>query len=252
MKKWRPYFRYLLRLQWQRYVDFGMANYSANFIQGYSSITGPLRALTKKHVRFAWTEDFQKAFEHLKKELTNPTVTEYYDPNRDTKLIVDGSKYGLSSMLTQFDPAAKQHRVIRYDSHSATSTETRYVQSEIESAAVHFAVRKNHIYLYGLPRYTVSTDHKPLVPIYNSYRADIPFRIQKPLVPIYNNYRADIPLRIRKHKLNLQGYNFTLIYEPGKDNPTDYASRHPLSASNTRAQELKDINKLDFYVNAVV
>ena len=211
----------------------GMANYSASFIKGYSSITAPLRALTKKHVRFVWTEDCQKAFEHLKKELVSPTVMAYYDPNRDTKLIVDGSKYGLSSMLTQFDPTAKQYRVIRYDSRSTTSPETRYAQIEIESAAVHFAVRRNHIYLYGLPHYTVNTDHKPLVPIYNSYR-------------------ADIPLRIQKHKLNLQGYNFTLIYEPGKDNPTDYTSRHPLPATNTRPQELKDVNKLDFYVNAVV
>ena len=79
-----------------------MANYSANFIKGYSSITAPLRALTKKHFRFVWTEDCQRAFEHLKKELVSPTVMAYYDPKRDTKLIVDGSKYGLSSMLTQF------------------------------------------------------------------------------------------------------------------------------------------------------
>ena len=119
----------------------------------------------------------QKVFEHLKKELIDPTVMAYYDPNRDTKLIVDDSKYGLYSMLTQFDPAAKQHRVKRYDSRSITSTETRYAQTEIESAAVHFAIQRNHIYRYGLPRYTVSTDHKPLVPIYNSYRADIPLRI---------------------------------------------------------------------------
>ena len=144
----------------------GMANYSANFIQGYSSITAPSRALTKKHVRFVWTEDCQKAFKHLKKELIDPTVMAYYDTNRDTKLIVDSSKYGLSSMLTQFDPAAKQNCVIRYDSHSTTFLETRYAQIEIESAAVHFAVQRNHIYLYGLPRYTVSTDHKPLVGSY--------------------------------------------------------------------------------------
>ena len=90
--------------------------------------------------------------EHLKKELIDPTVMAYYDPNRDTKLIVDGSKYGLSSMLTQFDPAAKQHRVIWYDSRSTTSPETRYAQIEIESAAVHFAVQR---YIY---RYTVSKE----------------------------------------------------------------------------------------------
>ena len=167
-----------------------MANYSANFIQGYSSITAPLKALTKKHVRFAWTEDCHKAFELLKKELIDATLIAYYDPNRDTKLTVDCSKYGLSGMLTQFGPSAKLHHVVRYDSRSTTSPETRYAQIKVECAAVHFAVRGSHIYLYGLPRYTVNTDYKSLVPVYNSYS-------------------ADIPLRIRKHKLNLQGYNFT-------------------------------------------
>ena len=65
----------------------------------------------------------------------------------------------LLSLLAQFNPTAKQYHVIRYDSRSTTSPETRYAQIEIESAAVHFSVRKNHIYLYGLPHYTISTDH---------------------------------------------------------------------------------------------
>ena len=149
-----------------------MANYGANFIQGYPSINCSFESTNKKkHVRFV---EQKIARRHLKKELIDPTAMAYYDANRDTKLIVDGSKYGFSNMLTQFDPAVKQRRAIRYHSPSTTSPETRYVQTEIESAAVHFAVRRNHIYLYGLRRYTVSADHKPLVPIYNSYRADIP------------------------------------------------------------------------------
>ena len=32
----------------------------------------------------------------------------------------------------------------------------------------------------------------------------------------------------------------------------DYTSRHCLPATHTRAQELKDVNKLNFYVNAIV
>jgi hypothetical protein len=69
-----------------------------------------------------------------------------------------------------------------------------------------------YIYLCGLPEFMrVITDNKPLLPLYNSYR-------------------ADMPPRIHMHKLNLQGYTFNLKHKPGKDNPTDYMSRHPTLA----------------------
>ena len=65
------------------------------------------------------------------------------------------------------------------------------------------------MYLYGLPQYTISTDHEPLLPLYNTYKPYMPACIQS-------------------HKLATQGYDSELIYEPGEDNPTDYMSRHPL------------------------
>ena len=157
----------------------------------------------------------------------------YHDPNRKTKLIVDGSKYRLSSMLRQLDPETHQYRVIRNDSHSTTPSESHYAQIEIESAAVEFSTRRNHIYLYGLRHYIVSTDHKPLLLIYNSYR-------------------AEIPPCILKHKLQLQGYSFDAIYEPGKDNPTDNKLRHPLPHSTSNDKALRDIHKLQLYVDAVI
>ena len=38
----------------------------------------------------------------------------------------------------------------------------RYSQIEIESAAVEFIVTWNHISLCSLPKFTISTDQKPL------------------------------------------------------------------------------------------
>ena len=150
----------------------------------------------------------QKAFEQLKQAMADPEVLAYCDPNGEMKLIVDGSKYRLSSMLTQLDPETHKSGIIRYDSHSTAPPESRYAQIEIDSSVVELATRRNHIYLFRLSHYIVSTDHKPLLPIYNSYR-------------------AEIPPRIFKHKLQLRGYSDDLIYEPGKDNPTDYISSYP-------------------------
>ena len=35
------------------------------------------------------------------------------------------------------------------------------------------------------------------------------------------------PMRVERHKLQLQGYTFKYIWEPGNTNPADYNSRHP-------------------------
>ena len=212
----------------------GMANYSANFIQHHSETTAPLRRLTTKNARFQWTNECQKAFETLKEAMASPPVMTYYDPKRPTLLIVDGSKYGFASMLMQEDPETGEHRVVRYNSRSTTQPESRYAQIEIESAAVEFAIKRNHLYLYGLPKFIVITDHKPLL-------------------PLYNTYRAEMPPRIHRHKLNLQGYNFILKHEPGKDNPTDYMSRHPAPIPGPLEQrEHQDADLVNHHVNAII
>jgi hypothetical protein len=160
----------------------------------------------------------------------------YYDPNRPTLLIVDGSKYGLASMLIQEDLKTGEHKVVRYDSRSTTQPESRYAQIEIESAAVEFAIKRFIfiLYLYGLPKFIVVTDHKPLLPLYNSYR-------------------AEMPPRIHRHKLNLQGYNFTLKHEAAKDNPSDYMSRHPAPTPGPQEQrEHEDADLANHHVNAII
>lgn len=101
----------------------------------------------------------------------------YFDSSRETKLIVDGSKYGLSSMLIQLEPQTQKYKVIRYDSRATTGTDSRYSQMEIEIAVAAFALQRNHIYIRGLHHFIVSTDYKPLLPFYNQYKADLQARI---------------------------------------------------------------------------
>ena len=70
----------------------GMTGFSSTFIPDYAVITTSLRKLTCKDVPFVWTKECQDAFQHLKDVLTQQTIMAYFDPNKDTKLIVDGSK----------------------------------------------------------------------------------------------------------------------------------------------------------------
>ena len=47
-----------------------MANTCLEYIKDYAQITGPLRELTRKNTVFQWTPNHQKAFNQLKKALT--------------------------------------------------------------------------------------------------------------------------------------------------------------------------------------
>ncbi len=91
-----------------------MANFSCHFIKNYSHITAPIRALICKNAKFEWTTECQTVFDTIRTALKEDTLNIYFDPNRETKLIVDGSKKdGVASMLAQKDTETGLWRVVR-------------------------------------------------------------------------------------------------------------------------------------------
>ncbi|CAB4066328.1 unnamed protein product [Lepeophtheirus salmonis] len=48
-----------------------------------------------------------------------------------------------------------------------TETEARYAMADLELLSAIWALRKGHSYLFGLPEFTLMTDHRPLVTIIN-------------------------------------------------------------------------------------
>ena len=110
--------------------------------------------------------------------------------------------------------------------------EQHYSQIEIKSAEVEYGNTKYHIYLYGLEHYYISTDHKPLL-------------------SLFNTYKHEMPHRLLKNKIYIQGYNYTLIHEPGASNPTDYMSRHPQSTKpHLRSEE--SAKETELFINVAV
>ena len=97
----------------------GLVNYCHRFIENYSTISAPLRRLTKKKVRFAWSETEQHAFETLKNALISQPVLKYYNPAAATAIITDASPTGLGAILVQEQPDGDYHPVA-YGSRSLT------------------------------------------------------------------------------------------------------------------------------------
>jgi len=146
----------------------------------------------------------------------------YFDPTRDTEVLVDASPVGLGALLVQ------DGKIISYmyASRALSDVECRYSQTERETLAVVWSTEHFHLYLYG-SKFKVLTDHKPLLAIFNSHKPT--------------------SARIDRWKLRLMPYDYQLIYRPGKDddNPADFMSRHP----NTPDQVERSI--AEEYVNYV-
>ena len=203
----------------------GMLNYCSKFIDDYSTITAPLRELTKKNSRFIWTDSHQSAYDLLKEKLTTAPLMSYFDITRETELCVDASPFGLSAILIQKDEHSNNH-VIAYASRSLSQVEQKYCQTEREALAIVWGVEHFHQYLYG-SLFTIVSDHKPLEVIYGKANS-------KPSA------------RIERWVLRLQPYNFRIRYRDGKENPADYMSRHP-SKTNRGDQE----KYTELYINFI-
>ena len=104
----------------------GMVNYCAKFIPNFSSITKPLRDLTKKDVPFQWAEKHTKSLNKIKDQLTSDKIMAYFDKNKSTEIITDASPWGLSAILSQCSPGRDDRQIVAYASRSLTSVEQWY------------------------------------------------------------------------------------------------------------------------------
>ena len=66
---------------YQRYVVvLAMTNYLSRFIPQFSTLTEPLRVVTRQDVKWYWGQEQYTAFDKLRQELSSDTVMAYFDP----------------------------------------------------------------------------------------------------------------------------------------------------------------------------
>jgi hypothetical protein len=204
----------------------GMTGYLSNFIQSYSTITAPLRKLTRQEVKFRWGKTEQAAFQKLKDAISSSETMMYFDPLKPIILRTEASfNEGISAGL--FQPTEKGPKPVHFISRSLTDTEKRYSQTEKDALAIKWAAERLRIYLSGAPRFTIITGHKPLIPMFEKTKK--------------------LPPRIEKWIMAIQDLDFTVKYEPGRDeqDPMDYLSRHPLPETENDKTEkvVRQINR---------
>jgi hypothetical protein len=73
----------------------GLPGYYKRLIEGFSKIAHPITSLQKKGVKFQWTLDYEKSFQHLKQLLKSATILSIVDPNEDFIVCTYACKEGL-------------------------------------------------------------------------------------------------------------------------------------------------------------
>ncbi|KAI3735922.1 hypothetical protein L6452_15448 [Arctium lappa] len=107
----------------------GLAGYYRRFIQDFSKIASCLTALTRKNVKFVWTETQEKAFRALQKKLCEAPILSLPEGSEDFVVYSDASKMGLGCVLMQRD------KVIAYASRQLKIHEKNYPTHDLELAA---------------------------------------------------------------------------------------------------------------------
>jgi hypothetical protein len=125
------------------------------FIEGFSTVATLLTWLTRKNIRWEWSNECDESFQELKRRLTTAPVLIL--PSRTEGFVVysDASRKGLVCVLMQYG------KVVTYASRQLKTHEVNYPVHDLELKAVVFTLRVSRHYLYG-SRVQIFTNHKSL------------------------------------------------------------------------------------------
>ena len=174
----------------------GFANFYRRFIEGYSKLTHPLTDLTKMLEKFFWSDECARAFEELKQRCTSAPLLRHYDPELPCIIECDASDFAIGTVLSQefegrFHPVA-------FHSRKMNKHKINYEIHDKELLAITAAFKEWRRYLEG-------ARHK--ISVYTDHRGLEWFTQNKPL----NQRQA-------RWALELDGFDFQIIYRPGAKN----------------------------------
>ena len=144
----------------------GLLSYNQDFIPNLHNLRAPLNELLRKEKKWIWTKECEQAFREIKNKLTSDLFLTHVDPNLDIIVARDASTHGVGACILHKRKDGKV-RPIAYASRSLIPAERNYSQNEKVALGIIFAVTKFNRYIHGR-RFTLQTDHKPLVTIFGS------------------------------------------------------------------------------------
>ncbi|QRW19746.1 Retrotransposable element Tf2 protein [Rhizoctonia solani] len=173
----------------------GFANFLHQFVANFSHMARPLHNLVKKDTPWKWETKEQEAFQGLKNAITNAPVLCHANPEKPYFLETDASGAALGSILSQHQEDGRLHP-LGFLSESFKGAKQNYNTHDKELLAIICSFEYWRIFLEGtLHPITVFTDHWNLE---------------------YWKESCTFNQRHAQWHLLLAGYNFQIVYRPGK------------------------------------
>ncbi|KAF8750406.1 hypothetical protein RHS01_09404 [Rhizoctonia solani] len=173
----------------------GFANFLHQFVANFSHMARPLHNLVRKDMPWKWDTREQEAFQGLKDAITNAPVLCHADPTKPYFLETDASGAALGSILSQRQEDGRLHP-LGFLSESFKGAKQNYNTHDKELLAIIWSFEYWRIFLEGTKHpITVFTDHCNL--------------------EYWKESRTFNQQHARWHLL-LAGYNFQIVYCPGK------------------------------------
>ena len=201
----------------------GMSGFYRRYIKDYTRIAFPLfKLLTKQgsdcRGTISWNEDCERAFGDLKRALTTePVLLKYPNPDKPYCLHTDGSKKGVSYVLSQEDEEGILHPIC-YGGKSLRPDQTNWPISHIELYAIVLGIREYRTYLTSR-KFRIMTDCKCLTWLKTTKHTNG---------------------RLIRWNLELMQYNFDISHLEGKKNVVadclsrrEYKDTHEQQEQNT-------------------
>ena len=205
----------------------GFLGYNQQFIENYATLVEPLRRILAKDKPFEWGREQRRSYRSAILSLREATMLSYFDPEKHTFLHTDASGVGCHAQLSQLDDVGCV-RPIGFACCAFNSTEKKYSQIEREAVGMQFGSHRFQLFLFGAP-FTHYIDPESLK-------------------LMMDNPKKDAPARIDRIRLKLQGYDARIKIVPGKKNPADFFSRHPLPYDTSTLEEKLNADDIENHV----
>lgn len=139
-------------------------NWIRKFFPNYSTVAQPILKLTKKNMKFVWTNDKENAFKELKQLLQNSPILSFPCYDLDFRLAVDTSCNGLGYILYQIHEDGN-NKVVRFGSKGLAQWQRSYGPTKLELLGMVTAVLDCAPYIRGR-HCVVECDHQALKPLF--------------------------------------------------------------------------------------
>jgi hypothetical protein len=116
----------------------GLAGYYRSFIQNFAALSKLLTQLTRKDVKFSWSEPQQTSFDALKETLTSDSVLAHPEFDKPFILSCDASNYAISAILSK--EYEGKEIPLSFASRMLNGHEINYSTTEKQLLAVVFGV----------------------------------------------------------------------------------------------------------------